>query len=222
VRERHLEVPRTARYHVLGPEPRDPAAVELWIVLHGYGQLARRFLRRFAAIDDGSRAIVAPEALARFYLDPPRERVGRPDAPIGATWMTREDREAEIADYVRYLDRLLESVADGGRSQPLTILGFSQGVATACRWVATGAASPSRLILWSGALPPELFPLSVDSALRLPALTVVAGDTDEYATPRVRTAQESVLREASLEFEVVTHPGGHEIDPDTLRRLAGR
>ena len=36
-----------------------------------------------------------PEGLSRFYLDDPRKRHG-PDAPIGASWMTREDREHEI------------------------------------------------------------------------------------------------------------------------------
>jgi predicted esterase len=219
LREEHLRVGRTARYFSLGPTSGD--AAELWIVCHGYGQLASRLLRRFAAIDDGQRLIVAPEALSRFYIDPPRERIGRSDAPIGASWMTREDRESEIEDYVSYLDTVLERVASGFRSPPrLVVLGFSQGVATVCRWVARGRVSPERLILWSGSLPPELFPLAAESPLRAPRLTLVAGGDDEYATEGVRRQQERALKTAGLPFELVTHPGGHEVVGDVVRGLA--
>ncbi|HBD96841.1 MAG TPA: phospholipase, partial [Gemmatimonadetes bacterium] len=54
--ERHIEVPKTARYWVLGEDIVSPD--ELWFVLHGYRQLAARFLRRFEGIADGTRRIV--------------------------------------------------------------------------------------------------------------------------------------------------------------------
>ncbi len=48
--------------------------------------------------------------------------------------MTKEDRENEIADYVDFLDAVFgEVVTPGAR---VTVLGFSQGVATAARWLA--------------------------------------------------------------------------------------
>jgi hypothetical protein len=94
--EHHLAVPRTARYFTLG----DPArAKHIWFALHGYGQLAVNFIGYLATLDNGSRLIVAPEALSRFYLDQGK-------GPPGASWMTKEDREHEIADYVRSLDQL--------------------------------------------------------------------------------------------------------------------
>src|SRR5207245_2948078 len=72
----HIRVARTAPYEVLGSEK---TAREIWFVLHGYGQLASSFIRAFAPLDDGTRLIVAPEALNRFYLvnvdsAPPVER----------------------------------------------------------------------------------------------------------------------------------------------------
>jgi dienelactone hydrolase len=81
--------------------------------------------------------VVAPEALSRFYVDRGEPAAGTP-ARVGATWMTREDREAEIADYVRYLDRALDAAAGrpGAAAPALGVLGFSQGAATACRWAA--------------------------------------------------------------------------------------
>src|SRR4051812_41666388 len=62
---REIEVPRTARYHVLGED--SPRGGELWIVLHGIGQLAGDFVEYFATLNDGKRVIVAPEALNRYY-----------------------------------------------------------------------------------------------------------------------------------------------------------
>ena len=41
---------------------------EIWFVVHGYGQLAEYFIRHFRGLDDGTRYIVAPEGLSRFYV----------------------------------------------------------------------------------------------------------------------------------------------------------
>ena len=65
-------MPRTARYFTLGPSHGFPR--ELWYVCHGFGQLARRFIRHFAPLDDGTRMVVAPEGHNRYYLDPMSER----------------------------------------------------------------------------------------------------------------------------------------------------
>ena len=147
-REYHIPVTKTARYWTLGDA--DGAVADVWFVLHGYKQLARRFLKRFAPIAGASRLIVAPEALSRFYV---RSQPGRhgPESVVGATWMTREDREVEIRDYVAYLDRLAETVGVGEGAP--TILGFSQGVATATRWAVHGRVRPRRLILWGDVTP---------------------------------------------------------------------
>src|SRR5207245_4750618 len=75
LQEHHLAVAKTARYYSLG-EP-GPATRQLWYVCHGYGQLAGRFLRHFEPLDDGSRVIIAPEGLSRFYLRSEERRVGK-------------------------------------------------------------------------------------------------------------------------------------------------
>ncbi|MEO7965722.1 MAG: esterase, partial [Gemmatimonadaceae bacterium] len=124
MQEHRITVSRRARFQVLGDLD---TASEVWIVLHGYGQLAAEFLPPFAPIVSESRAVVAPEALNRYYKEKAGEQ-SHSETPVGATWMTREDREAEIADYVDFLDAVADRVA--GDHKRIVALGFSQGVAT--------------------------------------------------------------------------------------------
>lgn len=209
--EHHISVRRTARYFTLGPAA--ATAREVWIVLHGYGQLAARFLRAFAPLDDGARRIVAPEGLSRFYAE-----TGSNDK-IGACWMTREDRLAEIDDYVRYLDALYAEVM-GGAVAPVTVLGFSQGTATAARWLAQGNVRARRLILWGGEVPPDLDLAAARQRWEKTDVTLVVGSEDPYITPKVLSRDEQRLREHGIAFRVEGFEGGHEILPDVLGRIA--
>jgi predicted esterase len=216
--EHHISVQRTARYATLGPD--DDSARDVWFVLHGQGQLAARFLRHFDVLDDGTRLIVAPEALSRYYTDRTPPAPGEPPR-VGATWMTREDRESEISDYVSYLDavyaRVFERVPrDAVR---VAVLGFSQGAATASRWVALGTGTVDRLVCWGGALAHDLPLGDAGAGLRGARLTLVVGDADEFATPAVIAAEEDRLRARGIAFDTRTFPGGHRLDAEMLRAL---
>jgi predicted esterase len=217
VQEHHIRVPRRARYVTLG----DPAGAprEVWVVCHGYAQLAVRFLRHFTPLDDGSRLIVAPEALNRFYLSDTSGFHG-PDAKIGATWMTREDRENEIADYVGYLDLVSAEVLGGLACAPerVVALGFSQGAATVTRWFALGHTRIDALVLWGGLLPPESEQF-VDR-MRAATMTFVAGTKDRVVHGALAGGEGERLRRMGVPFRVVTFDGGHEMDAATLRGLA--
>lgn len=212
----HLEVARTARYWVVGGEVASPA--ETWIVLHGYQQLARRFLRRFEPLADGTRRIVAPEALSRFYTDQAPGRHGSA-SEVGASWMTKEDREVEIADYVRYLDQLTQEVLSPGSR--VTVLGFSQGVATAARWSVLGRTRPQRLVLWGDFLPPDLDPLAAGRAWEGVEVVLVRGERDGVlANPRLSDGEAGWLAEVGAKVRTVRYAGGHDIDQPTLQALA--
>ena len=123
MQEHHLQVKRTARYFTLGEL--NESTQNVWFVLHGYGQLAQFFIRKFEVLNDGQTFIVAPEALSRFYLEGVSGRVG-------ASWMTKEERPHEISDYIFYLNHLYDTLLEGRDVYKLTInfLGFSQGTAT--------------------------------------------------------------------------------------------
>lgn len=220
MQEHHLAVQRTARYYTLGGGALLPA--EVWIACHGYGQLARRFLRAFESVAGPGRLVVAPEALSRFYLDDALKVHGA-DSRVGATWMTREDRLAEIDDYVRYLDRVHDVVRGGapGAAARVVAFGFSQGAATASRWAALGEAQPDALILWCGLLPPDLDPEAPARwAARGLDVTMVVGRDDSFTPPERVAEQERRLREAGVACRVVWFDGGHELDAERLREVA--
>jgi predicted esterase len=222
VKERRIRVARTARYYSLGPS--DPPPKKVWIVCHGYRQLARRFLPRFAGLNDGTRLIVAPEALSRFYLHDNELRHGKA-VPIGATWMTREDRESEIEDYVGYLDAVLDEVTGDLGDEPspgVTVLGFSQGAQTVCRWVAAGEMTIERVILWGGYLPEDFDLDRGPDRMRSATFILVRGLADPYISEEVHALQEARLEELGIPFETVTHTGGHELEASLLAEVAGR
>jgi len=217
--QRHLQVARSARYAVMGSL--DAGLSEVWIVCHGHGQLARRFLSRFLPLERADRLFVAPEALSRFYLEPPRVGANAATVPVGASWMTAEDRECEIQDYVNYLDRLHDeifSVVDRSKVR-LWVLGFSQGTATVARRVSRGNADPDRVVLYAGLLPAER---DADGAARLARrspLTIVLGTNDQFAKPELVAAQEARLKELGVRHTTIRFEGGHEIVPEMLMRL---
>ena len=217
--EHRLSVPRSARYYSMGAP--GPSTREVWFACHGYAQLAGRFLEKLRGLDDGSRYLVAPEALSRFYLsESPTER------RVGASWMTREDRLAEIEDYVRYLDAVYADVfasLDRARVKAHA-LGFSQGASTVSRWIAMGKATIDRLILWGGEFPPDL-DLSLGeivTRLRTARLTLVYGRADGYITPKVVATIGERLRRHEIPFQEIAFDGGHELDDAVLRELVVR
>lgn len=216
--EHRIRIQKTARYFTLG-DP-GPGTRELWVVCHGYRQLARRFLRRFRCLDDGSRLIVAPEGLSRFYLDDGTREHG-PGDRIGATWMTREDRLAEIRDYVAYLDAVVDEVHRGGAFEGLVVLGFSQGVHTACRWVVAGDLPVRRLICWGAYPPDDLDPGRRLARLAGADLVLVRGLSDAHAPRTAHERQELKLGKLGIPFRTATHAGGHELDGALLEELAG-
>lgn len=211
--EHRLRTTRRARYYTLGG---DGAVTSAWVVCHGFGQLAASFVEQFAGIATPSRRIIAPEALNRFYLNTDRDPA-RSDDRVGATWMTREDREAEIADYVDFLDAVrIEAVPAG---VPVTALGFSQGVATVTRWAALGAKPLARLVLWAGKIPPELD--VVQLALRAGEGIVLACGSGDEVNPWVdMQRQRERLAAASVPFDDRRFEGGHRLDRALLAALA--
>ena len=217
--EHHLVVQRTARYFALG-EP-SASTTELWIACHGYGQLAAPFLASFAAVASPSRVIVAPEGLSRFYLDGPSTAT-EPPRRVGAAWMTREDREHEIADQATYLDALHDRLRPPERvgSVRLRALGFSQGAATVARWIAASRVSVDQLIVWAGAFPADVDLAAFRERLAGAPVVFVAGTRDELAPWAAADVQLQRFTDAGISARLVSFTGGHRLDYGTLAAIA--
>lgn len=215
VEEHRLPTTRTARVQSVGDLA---AADEVWMVLHGFGQLAADFLLPFGAIAGAARAIVAPEALNKFYhvSSATGQRDGR---RVGATWMTREDRDAEIADYVTYLDAVAETF---GRGRPLTVLGFSQGVSTLMRWIARGSHPVARVIVWAGEIPADVDLVAERARFPADGVEVVIGSVDEYATWINLDGIKRRFEDAAIPLRVQIFDGGHRLDRVTLLSLVSQ
>lgn len=218
--QRHLKVPRSARYAMMGSFESELS--EVWFVCHGQGQLAARFLSRFLPLERHDRLFIAPEALSRYYLTAHVTGPHRAGTPVGAIWMTSEDRECEIEDYISYLDLLHDQVfSEVDRATVrLWVLGFSQGVSTASRWIVRGKVKPDRVVLCSGVFPPEVTAEGASRLVKKSPVTIAFGRTDEFATPELIQAQKARLEELGVDYELVGFEGGHEITPEFLARLA--
>jgi len=209
-----ITVPRTAHYFILG-EP-GPHIRRLWIVCHGYGQLADEFLEQFHLLNDGETLVVAPEGLNHFY------RKGF-DGPPGASWMTRRHRETQIADYTQYLQELLQYcrslLPDSLR---VVLLGFSQGTATVCRWVMQQQPAFDDLVLWAGLPPEDLDYAGQRSYLETKNLYLLYGTHDPFLTPDRLDVLQKIEDDNGVDFQESAFEGGHEIPASELRALLQR
>ncbi|GGK65781.1 esterase [Rufibacter glacialis] len=187
----------------------------LWVVLHGYGQLARYFIRHFEPLADAQTAFIAPEGLSRFYLEGFSGRVG-------ATWMTKEERLHEITDYVTYLNQVREMALQEAPQAVLHVLGFSQGAATACRWLAQAEDLVKDLVLWAGVFPEDMEMASASPTLTQARLTYVYGTQDPFVAEDRVQVQLARVRELGLQPEVRTFAGKHELDQAVLQELKQR
>lgn len=228
----HFPTARTARYELrTGPrtesdresadEPLTPIS-DLWIALHGYGQLAPAFADELAPISREGRALVCPEALSRFYTSHGKRE-------IGASWMTSLDRDYEILDQVTYLDALWEQVVDefeaGGADAntvvPTTVLGFSQGCPAATRWLGNGQFTARRLILWGGDHAHDLTGEEWDALRQTEEIILVAGENDHVVPMNRLQKAEVELKDAGCNARLLTHAGAHHLDAAVLSALAG-
>jgi predicted esterase len=199
--EKHYAAKKTYRYEI-----QEQAHEHLLIALHGYGQLAKFFLRKFQGLQSKGR-VVAPEGPHRFYLQGYSGRVG-------ASWMTKEARELDIQDNLVGLNALLSELQKSYSPKKITLLGFSQGAATAARWYQQNPSAFDELILWAAVFPPDI---DAGSFPTKKPLHFLLGTQDEYY--QGEAAQQLLRHYQSMGFKVHTYAGKHDIDGEVLKRL---
>jgi predicted esterase len=186
---------------------------EIWIVFHGYGQLAEFFIRKFRSFDSSDRLIVAPEGTNYGYLEGFSGRVG-------SNWMTRHERELAIDNNHRFFDELLDVILSGYDQMPtIHILGFSQGAATATRWASKWNGKVESLVLWAGGFAEDLVLNEAKEIFSQTKITLVLGHQDELITSESILKQESLLSNIVNNYEKISFEGGHELDLNVLEKI---
>jgi len=202
--EKRIDIKIHVRYFTHG----NPNAKNLLVVLHGYGHLASYFIKRFEFLDPEKYYVVAPEGLHRFYLNGTGGRVG-------ASWMTKEDRENDIKNYVHYLDKIFDEVISTTNFQRKLLLGFSQGGATGSRYMAFGKHSFDQFILWAAVFPPDLSN-QIYSKFNSSINYFVVGNRDPYYNEQQIADHIVQLTKEKLQIELIKFDGEHEINSDVL------
>lgn len=181
----------------------------LVIVLHGYGQLVRYFIQHFNELPTNT-CVLAPEGMHRFYLNGTSGRVG-------ASWMTKEARETDILDIQVYLDTLLSEFLQQHSFKKITLLGFSQGGATAARFFDKTLHKIDHLIIWASDYPSDITPLLTSEKYQAKQHFFVLGDQDEYFTSDTRL--HTFKKFSDLHFRTLEFQGTHTIDKQTLKDI---
>lgn len=205
--KKSISVRRTASYQFLAAQNSD----HLLYLIHGYGQLAEDFIQDFKCLE-GKINIIAPEALSRYY-----NKKGKPVA----SWMTAHERESEMRDYVNYLNDLHQAVCSEKEYDKVFLLGYSQGVSTAMRWLANCADDFTDIYLCSGSIPPELGRNDLKMHLNT-NFHYFYGDDDPLMSISKALKQIDLLKELVNEVDSQPFSGGHHISESCLELMASQ
>lgn len=187
---------------------------DIWLVFHGYGQLAAFFIQKFRLFDAYKRLIIAPEGTNYTYIK-------GFDGRVGANWMTTHERDLAFANNHRYLDELVRQVMHKfqGKKPRIHILGFSQGAATATRWASRGSVKIASLVLWAGGFAADLNMDFAQETFLETAITVVVGSKDQLMTEESLSKQDVFLSKLGKKHKKIVFFGGHELNFDVLENI---
>jgi len=189
---------KTFRYQISckGENP-----ITVLYVLHGYGQLVKYFIRKFKHLED--IIVVAPEGGHRFYI---KGTGGR----VGASWMTKDARETDITDNIKYLDGIDFKLNKEFNIEKRILLGFSQGGATAIRWRNKSKIQFDSLIVWASDHPK-------DTITKKGKDYFVIGDKDEFIHSENKAL---IIKDyESKGFNICSYIGAHDIEIETLNKI---
>ena len=189
----------------------------IWLVCHGIGYLSRYFIRHFNHLNPSENYIIAPQAQSKYYLKSDYRHVG-------ASWLTRENTEADIENVLNYLDEVYaEEILykkNLAKTPNLIILGYSQGVSVATRFLARRKIKCDQLILHSGKIPAEISAEELEF-LKDTNVTYLYGTEDEYLKKGIIEVEEERLKTLfPNNLEVLTYNGGHEFNTEIIEKLS--
>lgn len=185
----------------------------VWIVFHGLGYLSKYFIKYFSKINPEENYIIAPQAPSKYYQ-------GKDFKHVGASWLTKVDTLEETKNIMEYIDKVYKTEINL-TPKNLIILGYSQGVSIATRWVASRKINCNHLILHSGGIPVELEPEGFSHLIKTSKIWYTYGNKDPYindARITKETLKGNHLFGDLLKIEVFD--GIHEINSKIIMKIS--
>ncbi|GAB4142325.1 MAG: esterase [Ignavibacteriales bacterium] len=210
ISEKHnITTVKTGRYFTLGLK--EYGIKKIWFVLHGYGQIAEEFISLFEPLVDDKTMIVAPEALNHFY------KKGF-SGEVGASWMTNLERENEIKDYLIFLNNIFAKVTSNFFIPKLqvNVLGFSQGTATAIRWVLDRKVIAENLILCGGKIPSNIDFKTCSIISKSTKISYLIGRNDEFISESDINEEKQLLFTNKIDADFYMLNAKHEINAEVV------
>ena len=181
----------------------------VWFVCHGLGYLSKYFIRYFKGLNAEENYIISPQAPSLYYQDGFKH--------VGACWLTKENTQAETQNIVNYFDSILaeEQIPE---NKNLIVLGYSQGVSVATRYIKNRQLQCSQLILHSGGLPKEL--VAQDFKLLKAKVSLIYGTEDEYLdAKRIAYETERAQELFGKAVHIIPFEGKHVVNVDIINGL---
>ncbi len=184
----------------------------IWLVCHGMGYLSRYFLKYFDELDPNEHYVIAPQAHSKYY-------VGSHYKHVGASWLTKENTAVEIENVMTYFDAVLEQEKLPKAAQ-FNVLGYSQGVSVAARYVARRQLNCQRLVFLSGRVPAELRTEDFAFLKGETEVHFIYGDQDQYLTKELVMSEKAHVEQLfGKEAHITEFEGKHEVRKDLLQTL---
>ena len=184
----------------------------VWFVCHGIGYLSKYFLKYFDELDSDENYIIAPQAQSKYYL-------GSAYKHVGSNWLTKENTAKEIENVMHYFDAVLEA-EKLPETVNLIVLGFSQGVSVATRYVAKRKLKCDQLVLLAGGIPKELGIQDFEFLNGETKVSFIYGNQDEYvATIFLVDAKRRFYDLFGSDAEIIIFDGKHEVPKKLINGL---
>jgi len=184
----------------------------IWLACHGIGYLSKYFLKYFDDLDPVKNYIIAPQAQSKYYL-------GSRYTHVGASWLTKENTTVEIKNVLRYLDAVLLA-EELPKDINFIILGYSQGVSVAIRYVASRKLKCTHLVLMSGGIPKELNPEDFEFLKEQTEVSMFYGTKDEYLNKARLNYEKQRFKELfGTDAKITPFEGKHELKKECLSDL---
>ncbi len=203
-----VKIEKTGHFYTLGTL--SDQTQYIWLVCHGYGQAADRFIQKFRKLDLSRHFILAPEGLHRFYW-------GGTSGHVVASWMTRKDRLDEIDEHTAFLEEILLRYRE--KHHRIIMFGFSQGVATITRYMARFKPSFEHLLLWAGSFPRDINCIQWNAYVDHKPMHLFYGDQDELLTPEILAEEMRYYDENALHVVEHKYGGAHKVDSDLILKF---